>query len=98
MGTLFCHRGYRHLCTLVLEVERNVMQSLSAFLLIFGDKKPLDFYPTIIEFRIEEKIHTKAVVDVSRGAGGKVFLFFFGRDWEGVSRNLSSLVKLYQRI
>ena len=34
-------------------------------------KSSLDlyFHPSIIEFKIEEKIHTKAVVDVSRGAG-----------------------------
>ena len=53
----------------------------------------LNFDPSIIEFRIEEKIHTKAVVDVSRGAGDRLSCFP-GRDWEGVSRNLLSLVKL----
>ena len=44
----------------------------------FGDKKiafksslDLYFHPSIIELRIEEKIHIKAV-DVSRGAGGRV--------------------------
>ena len=58
------------------------MQRLSAFLLIFGDKKitfkiSLDLYflRSIIEFRIDEKIHINAVADVSRGAGGKVYLF-----------------------
>ena len=53
----------------------------------------LNFLPSIIEFRMEEKIHTKAVGDVSRGAGGRIFL------WEirqGVSRNLSSQLKLYE--
>ena len=62
------------------------MQSLSTLLLFFGEKKisfksslDLYFHPSIIEFRIEEKLHTKAVVDMSRGAGGKVFLFSWER-------------------
>ena len=38
-------------------------------------------------------MHTKAVVDVSRGAGGRIFL---GEIREGISRNLLSQVKLYQ--
>ena len=42
------------------------------------------------------KIYTKSVVDVSRDAGE--FFCFSARDWEGVSRNLLSLVELYQRI
>ena len=49
--------------------------------LFFGDKKiafksslDLYFHPSVFEFRMEEKIHTKAVVDVSRGAGGRIFL------------------------
>ena len=74
---------HKYLYTLVLKVEENLMQSLSALLLFFGDKKiafksSLDQYlhPFIIEFRIEEKIHNKTVVDVSRGTGGRVFLFF----------------------
>ena len=44
---------------------------------------------------MEEKIHTKTVADVSRGAGGRIFL---GKIREGVSRNLLSPVKLYQKI
>ena len=74
---------HKYLYTLVLKVKENLMQSLSALLLFFGDKKiafksSLDQYlhPFIIEFRIEEKIHNKTVVDVSRGTGGRVFLFF----------------------
>ena len=39
----------------------------------------LYFHLSIIEFRIEKKIHTKAVVDVSGGAGGKIFLFSWER-------------------
>ena len=85
-----------------MKVEENFMQRLSAFFLSFflSDKKvfqsslDLYFHPSITEFRIEEKIHTKAVVDMSSGAEGRVFLF----SWEGVSRSLLSLVKLYQRI
>ena len=71
---------------------------MSAFLGFFGDKKiafkssvDLYFHPSITEFRIGEKIHTKAVVDVSRGAGGRIFL---GEIREEVSKSLS----LYQRI
>ena len=62
------------------------MLSLSTLLLFFGEKKisfksslDLYFHPSIIEFRIEEILHTKAVVDMSRGAGGKVFLFSWER-------------------
>ena len=65
---------HKYLHTRVLKVEENLMQSLSALLLVFGDKKigfksslDLYFHPFIIEFRIEEIIHTKTVVDVSRG-------------------------------
>ena len=44
-------------------------------------KSSLDlyFHPSIFEFRIEEKIHTKTAVDVSRGAGWKIFLFSWDR-------------------
>ena len=44
----------------------------------------LYFHPSISEFRIEEKIHTKAVADVFRNSGGGIFL---GETREGVSRN-----------
>ena len=72
---------------------------MSAFLGIFwwlkiAFKSSLDlyFHPYIIEFRMGEKINTKAVVDVSGGAGGKIFLWQIR---EGVSRKLLSQVKLY---
>ena len=62
------------------------MQSLSAFLLFFGEEKivfksSLDLYfdLSIIEFRIEEKVHTNSVADVSRCAGGRVFPFSWER-------------------
>ena len=70
--------------------EKNFMQIsrkclLFYFFLIFfffyGDKEKafkssldLHFHPSIFEFRIEEKIHTKTVVDVSRDAGERIFL------------------------
>ena len=56
------------------------MQSLSALLFLvikkIAFKSSLDmyFHPSILEFRIEEKIHTKAVADVSRDAVERVFL------------------------
>ena len=37
------------------------------------------FHPSITEFRIEKKIHTKAAADVSRGTGGRVLLFSWER-------------------
>ena len=68
-----------------MKVKENFMQSKSA-LLFFGDKKitfksSLNsyFHPSIIEFKIVEKIPTKAVVDVSRDAGGRVLLFYWER-------------------
>ena len=77
---------------------------MSAFLMFFlffffdgkkiAFKSSLDlyFHPSIFEFRMEENIHSKAVVDVSRGAGGRIFL---GEIREGVSRNLLPPIKLY---
>ena len=44
-----------------------------------------------LQFRIEEKIHTKAVVDVSRGVGRRFFCFS-GRGWKGVRRKLLPLI------
>ena len=61
----------------------------------FKSSLDLYFHPSIFEFRMEEKIHIKAVVDVSRGAGGRIVL---GEIREGVIRNLLSPVKLCQRI
>ena len=66
------------------------MWNLSAFLGFFGDKKvafksSLDLYirPSIIEFRIEEKLHSKTAADMSTVAGGRVFLGEIGRDLVG---------------
>ena len=66
------------------------MWNLSAFLGFFGDKKvafksSLDLYirPSIIEFRIEEKLHSKTAADMSIVAGGRVFLGEIGRDLVG---------------
>ena len=80
--------GYKHLCTLVLNVGENFMQRKISFhsLIVFWLEKncfksSLDLYFNLsfIEYRIEKKIHTKTVVDVSRGAGGMVFLFSWER-------------------
>ena len=60
----------------------------------FKSSPALYFHPSIIEFRIGEKTRTKTIADVSKGAGGRVFL----GDCEGFSRNLLSLVNLYQWI
>ena len=46
------------------------------------DFEIINFHPSITEFRIEEKIHTKAGVDMSRGSGRRIFLFF----WERLGR------------
>ena len=63
--------------------------------IVFKNSLDLYFHPSVNEFRVEEKIHTNVVLDVSRGAGGRIFL---GEIRERVSRNLLSTVKLYQRI
>ena len=46
----------------------------------FKSSLELQFHPLIVKFRIEEKIHTKAVVDVLRGTAGRIFL---GETWGG---------------
>ena len=93
------NRGNRDLCTLVLQVEEIFCRACLlcyCFLVTkvaFKSSLDLYFHPCITEFRIEENIHTKTVVDVSRGATERIFLF----SWErlgGVSRSLLSLVKL----
>ena len=43
----------------------------------------LYFQFSIVEFRVEEKIHTKAVIDVSGGAQKRVFLISWERLREG---------------
>ena len=63
--------------------------------IVFKSSLDLYFHPSITEFRVEEKIHTKVVVNVSRDARGRIFL---GKIREGVSGNLLSRVKLCQRI
>ena len=69
-----------------MEVEENSCSPclLSCFFLttkkiVFKNSLDLYFNPSIIEFRIEEEIHTKAVADVSRGSGERVFLFSWER-------------------
>ena len=67
-------------------LEKISCRAMQSLLLLFGYKAiafkssfDLYFHPSIIEFRMEEKLHTKIVVDVSRDAGGRVFLFFWER-------------------
>ena len=88
VGALILRR-YRHLCTLILEDENFMKISCRACLLsycFFDDKKiafksSLDLYlhPSINKFKFEEKIRTKAIVDMSRSAGRRAFLFFWER-------------------
>ena len=76
--------GLIHLCSLVLELQENFMQSLSVvfcyyYCFFWGPKQittsSISFYPLIIGFfwfaklwlKLEEKIHTKVTVNVSRG-------------------------------
>ena len=88
------NRPLRYLCTLVLGLQENFMQSLSVFLLFFGDKKRITskisifFHPYITEFwfgylwlKFEGKIHTKAIANVSRGGGS----FVSCSAWEGTN-------------
>ena len=67
-----------------IEVEETFMQRLSAIFFFFGDKKQLlrtlltctfilfliEFFRfDLLQFRIEGKIHTEAVADVSKDVG-----------------------------
>ena len=81
INPLGVHRNIRG-CILELNSEGLGWQAIA-----LKSSLDLHFHPFIIKFRIEKKIHTKAVVDVSRGAGGRVFLF----SWEILrERNLFS--------
>ena len=89
-------------CKWLIKISCKFQENVCFSIVFFGDKKitfksslDLHFYPSIFEFRMEEKIHTTTVVDVSTGAGGRIFL---GEIREGVTRNLLSPVKLWQRI
>ena len=55
--------GWNTCCMLVSGAEQNFMQNLSPFLMFFffGDKKE---WFALLQFRINEKIHTKVVVVV----------------------------------
>ena len=74
-----------------MKIEENFMWNLSAFLVFFGDKKvafksSLDLYfrPSIVEVRIGEELHSRAVADMSTVAGGRVFLGEIGRELVGI--------------
>lgn len=66
-------------------IEESFMQSLSAFFIVF-----LNSFDSPRCFRIGEKMHTKAAVDVSRGKRSKSFTNFstwaYQRDW-GIEGN-----------
>ena len=72
----------------------------------FKSSLDLYFHPSISEFRMEEKIHTKVLsgIEVPRGTGRRIVprgtgrRIFLGEIKEGVIRNLLFPVKLYQRI
>ena len=55
------------------------------------------FHPPIIEFRIEEKYTVRLLLTCLESLE-EGFSCFPGRDLEGLSRNILSPVKLYQRI
>ena len=89
----FCLRHLLHTCI----GDWRKFHAESDFLLLFGHKKriavksslELYFSPLIIEgfficlrFRIEEKIHIKAVADMSRSGAGRIFPNLFCL-WEG---------------
>ena len=63
-----------------MKISRKCLLSYCLFFFGGGQKLAfksfldLHFHHSIIGFRMEEKIHTKAVVDVSRGIGGRIFL------------------------
>ena len=83
-----------------MQFQENVYFLIVVFLfdtkkIAFKSSLDLYFHPSISEFRMEEKIHTKALVNVSRSTGGRIFQ---GEIREGVSRNLLSPVKRYQEI
>ena len=79
-------RGCRHLCTLVLVVQENFFFLTAFWWKVFKSSLDPYFHSSIIEFRIEKKMHTKTVIDLSRDTVG--FSCFLGRDWKGVNRNL----------
>ena len=85
------NKRYRHLCTLVLAVEENSRQSLSALLLLFWWFFVEFFWFAYLEFKIEEKMHIKAVMLlICLEVLGEQFFCFPGGDWEGVCRKLLS--------
>ena len=59
-----------------IQISRKCLLSWGFLVTKIAFKSFLDLYfcLSIIEFRMGEKIHTKVVVDVSRDAGGRIFL------------------------
>ena len=81
---------------------RNCLPSYCFFVWLqnksFKSSLDLYFHSSIIEFGIKQKIHTKVLLFMYLEALEDKFSWFPGRDWEGVNRNISSLVNLYLRI
>ena len=63
----------------------------------FKSSLDLHFIPSLLRSESRKKIHTEVVITCLKAPEEGLFCFP-GRNWEGVSRSLFSLVKLYQRI
>ena len=98
-GRWFWNRGYSKLCTLLFKAEENFMQSLSAFLLLFDDKKICPILSSLYYWvHSRGKTYTLRLLLTCLEALEEGFFCFPGRDQEGVIRSLFSLVNLYQTI
>ena len=110
INSIFVCHFIENLCTVVLGVEKNLMRSLSAYYFIFfffGDKNKIAFkssldlyFHLLIEFiwfdyysEFKKRYTLRMLVIYLETLGKNVPR----RDWEGISRKLWSLVKLYQR-
>ena len=95
----FWPEGWDISCKCLRKVSWKFQENVCFLIIVFfGWQKSslhLHFHPSFIEFRMDEKIHIEAAVDVPRSTGGGIFL---GEIREGVSRKLLFTVKLYQRI
>ena len=83
MGVLILKQGIWHFCTLVLKAEENFMKKLSALLQFFRGKRQLlkalltwTFIPSLLRSESRKKIHTEVVIDVPKGARGRIVLFY----------------------
>ena len=106
----FWNRGYRHLWTLVLEVEGNFMQglffttfwvtkkiALKALLTCTFIRSLLNSFDLPSYSSESRKRYTLRLLLMCPEVLEEGFSCFPGRDWEGVCRKLLFLVRLYQR-